>query len=46
MQRLNLSSSVQAMQYEMDRGVPVIQSEAVAGATKFTGGAGRGGKFS
>ncbi|KAK2859324.1 hypothetical protein Q5P01_003944 [Channa striata] len=38
-------SFTQAMQYEWDHGVPVIQSEAVSGATKFTTGAGRGGKF-
>ncbi|XP_054621246.1 enoyl-CoA hydratase EchA19 isoform X2 [Dunckerocampus dactyliophorus] len=35
-----------AMQYEVDNGAPVILSEAVAGATKFTTGAGRGGTFS
>ncbi|XP_051267477.1 probable enoyl-CoA hydratase [Dicentrarchus labrax] len=39
-------SFTQAMQYEIDHGVPVIQSEAVTGATRFTTGAGRGGKFS
>ncbi|KAF3703452.1 putative enoyl-CoA hydratase, mitochondrial [Channa argus] len=38
-------SFTQAMQYEFDHGVPVIQSEAVSGATKFTTGTGRGGKF-
>ncbi|XP_026220113.1 enoyl-CoA hydratase isoform X2 [Anabas testudineus] len=38
-------SFTQAMQYEFDRGIPVIQSEAVSGATRFTTGAGRGGKF-
>lgn len=43
---LTCLSSVQAMQYEIDHGVPVIQSEAVAGATRFTTGAGKGGKFS
>ncbi|XP_030254105.1 uncharacterized protein LOC115570025 [Sparus aurata] len=39
-------SFTQAMQYEIDHGVPVIPSEAVAGATRFTTGAGKGGKFS
>ncbi|KAM9337733.1 enoyl-CoA hydratase EchA19 [Symphorus nematophorus] len=39
-------SFTQAMQYEIDHGAPVILSEAVAGATRFTTGAGRGGKFS
>ncbi|XP_019745741.1 uncharacterized protein LOC109527949 isoform X5 [Hippocampus comes] len=39
-------SFAQAMQYEIDRGAPVILSEAVAGATRFTSGTGRGGKFS
>ncbi|KAM7390667.1 hypothetical protein PAMA_008723 [Pampus argenteus] len=39
-------SFTQAMQYEIDHGLPVIQSEAVTGATSFTAGAGRGGKFS
>uniref|UniRef100_UPI0037E7FF60 enoyl-CoA hydratase EchA19 n=1 Tax=Semicossyphus pulcher TaxID=241346 RepID=UPI0037E7FF60 len=39
-------SFTQAMQYEMDHGVPVILAEAVTGATRFTSGAGRGGKFS
>ncbi|XP_061661914.1 enoyl-CoA hydratase EchA19 isoform X1 [Syngnathoides biaculeatus] len=39
-------SFTQAMQDEMDHGVPVILSEAVAGATKFTKGTGRGGTFS
>ncbi|CAJ1082422.1 probable enoyl-CoA hydratase [Xyrichtys novacula] len=32
----------QAMQYEIDHGAPVIQAESVAGATRFTTGAGRG----
>lgn len=36
----------QAMQYEMDRGSPVVRGESVAGATRFTTGAGRGGTFS
>ncbi|XP_061821439.1 enoyl-CoA hydratase EchA19 isoform X1 [Nerophis lumbriciformis] len=40
------SSFTQAMQYEMDHGAPVILSEAIAGAAKFTTGAGRGGTFS
>lgn len=39
-------SFTQAMQYEIDTGVPVIQSESVAGATRFSSGTGRGGKFS
>ncbi|KAM4606115.1 enoyl-CoA hydratase EchA19 [Polymixia lowei] len=39
-------SFTQAMQYETDHGTPVIQSEAVAGATRFTSGTGKGGKFS
>lgn len=39
-------SFTQAMQYEIDHGIPVIQAEAVAGALKFTSGVGRGGKFS
>ncbi|XP_038581676.1 probable enoyl-CoA hydratase [Micropterus salmoides] len=39
-------SFTQAMQYEIDHGIPVIQSEAVNGATRFTAGAGRGGEFS
>ncbi|KAI2649185.1 Transposable element Tc1 transposase [Labeo rohita] len=40
------SSFTQAMQYEFDHGLPVIASEAVTGATKFSLGAGRGGTFS
>lgn len=36
----------QAMQYEMDHGSPVVQAESVAGATRFSTGAGRGGTFS
>ncbi|KAK5850138.1 hypothetical protein PBY51_014413 [Eleginops maclovinus] len=39
-------SFTQAMQYEMDHGIPVVQSEAVSGAARFTTGTGRGGKFS
>ncbi|XP_059182522.1 enoyl-CoA hydratase EchA19 [Centropristis striata] len=39
-------SFTQAMQFEIDHGSPVIPSEAVSGATRFTTGAGRGGKFS
>lgn len=35
----------QAMQYEMDHGSPVILTESVSGATRFTKGTGRGGKF-
>ncbi|XP_034718676.1 probable enoyl-CoA hydratase [Etheostoma cragini] len=38
-------SFTQAMQYEIEHGIPVIQSEAVTGATRFTTGAGKGGKF-
>ncbi|XP_024136425.1 probable enoyl-CoA hydratase echA14 isoform X2 [Oryzias melastigma] len=40
------SSFTQALQHEFDHGVPVIQEEAIRGATKFVGGEGRGGKFS
>lgn len=40
------SSFTQAMQYEFDHGLPVVVAEAVTGATKFSLGAGRGGKFS
>lgn len=36
----------QAMQYEMDNGIPVIIAEAVDGAAKFSSGVGRGGTFS
>lgn len=39
-------SFTQAMQYEMDHGIPVIQAEAIAGANKFSAGTGRGGTFS
>ncbi|XP_020497311.1 enoyl-CoA hydratase EchA19 isoform X2 [Labrus bergylta] len=42
----NAPSFTQAMQYEIDHGVPVIQAEAVAGATRFSTGEGRGGTFS
>lgn len=38
-------SFTQAMQYEVDNGGPVIQTESVAGATRFSSGSGRGGKF-
>lgn len=38
-------SFTQAMQYEIDNGLHVIQSESVAGATRFSSGVGRGGKF-
>ncbi|XP_067233266.1 enoyl-CoA hydratase EchA19 isoform X2 [Chanodichthys erythropterus] len=40
------SSFTQAMQYEIDHGLPVIPAEAVTGATKFSSGVGRGGTFS
>lgn len=40
------SVSVQAMQYEIDHGLPVVKSESVTGAARFSAGAGRGGKFS
>ncbi|XP_030625794.1 uncharacterized protein LOC115808527 [Chanos chanos] len=40
------ASFTEAMQYETDHGLPIIQAEAVAGATRFDSGAGRGGKFS
>ncbi|KAG7488721.1 hypothetical protein MATL_G00036630 [Megalops atlanticus] len=36
----------QAMQHEIDNGVPVIQAEATAGAHRFSSGTGRGGTFS
>nr|XP_055037718.1 enoyl-CoA hydratase EchA19 isoform X3 [Misgurnus anguillicaudatus] len=39
------TSFTQAMQYEMDHGIPVIQAEAITGATKFSSGTGRGGTF-
>ncbi|XP_055037717.2 enoyl-CoA hydratase EchA19 isoform X2 [Misgurnus anguillicaudatus] len=39
------TSFTQAMQYEMDHGIPVIQAEAITGATKFNSGTGRGGTF-
>ncbi|XP_060920102.1 enoyl-CoA hydratase EchA19 [Labrus mixtus] len=42
----NAPSFTQAMQYEIDHGVPVIKAEAVAGATRFSTGEGRGGTFS
>ncbi|XP_029955673.1 uncharacterized protein LOC115394490 isoform X2 [Salarias fasciatus] len=38
-------SFTQAMQYEVDLGLTVIQAESVPGAKKFTAGVGRGGKF-
>ncbi|XP_054893399.1 enoyl-CoA hydratase EchA19 isoform X1 [Poeciliopsis prolifica] len=38
-------SFTQAMQYEFDHGVQVIQSEAIPGAIQFSSGVGRGGKF-
>ncbi|XP_067108041.1 enoyl-CoA hydratase EchA19 isoform X1 [Osmerus mordax] len=34
-----------AMQYEAQQGAPVLRAEAVAGATSFTCGVGRGGRF-
>ncbi|KAM3593721.1 uncharacterized protein V6R79_020007 [Siganus canaliculatus] len=40
------TSFTQAMQYEFDHGIPVVKSESVPGATKFTTGVGKGGKFS
>ncbi|XP_010884097.2 2,3-dehydroadipyl-CoA hydratase [Esox lucius] len=39
-------SFIQAMQYEMDHGAPIIQAESVAGAARFSSGTGRGGTFS
>ncbi|XP_062841738.1 enoyl-CoA hydratase EchA19 [Trichomycterus rosablanca] len=39
------TSFTEAMQYETDHGFPVIPAEAVAGATRFSSGTGRGGKF-
>ncbi|XP_018596677.2 uncharacterized protein LOC108927711 [Scleropages formosus] len=39
------SSFSQAMQYEFDNGVEVIQVEAIAGANQFSAGVGRGGVF-
>lgn len=39
-------SFTQAMQYEIDHGIPVISAESISGAKKFTTGVGRGGKFS
>ncbi|KAJ0023040.1 hypothetical protein NQD34_015174, partial [Periophthalmus magnuspinnatus] len=36
----------QAMQFEVDRGLPVVPLESVAGASRFSSGAGRGGTFS
>ncbi|XP_077480506.1 enoyl-CoA hydratase EchA19 [Stigmatopora argus] len=39
------SSFTQAMQYEIDHGEPIILSEGVAGATKFTTGTGQEEKF-
>ncbi|CAN9506249.1 unnamed protein product [Ophioblennius macclurei] len=35
----------QAMQYEVDHGLTVIEAESIPGAKKFTSGVGRGGKF-
>lgn len=39
-------SFTQAMQYEFDHGVQVIQAEAIPGAIQFASGVGRGGTFS
>lgn len=39
-------SFTQAMQFEADHGFPVVPSESVAGAARFSSGVGRGGKFS
>ncbi|XP_072306693.1 enoyl-CoA hydratase EchA19 [Eucyclogobius newberryi] len=39
-------SFTQAMQFELDGGFPVVPAESVAGAGRFSSGAGRGGKFS
>lgn len=38
-------SFTQAMQYEIDYGIPVISAESIPGAKKFKAGVGRGGKF-
>ncbi|XP_028826362.1 uncharacterized protein LOC114784816 isoform X2 [Denticeps clupeoides] len=40
------ASFTHAMQYEFDQGAPIIEAEAIAGATRFSSGSGRGGKFS
>lgn len=40
------ASFTEAMQYEMDHGLPVIRAESVTGATRFSSGVGRGGEFS
>ncbi|KAL2085476.1 hypothetical protein ACEWY4_018796 [Coilia grayii] len=40
------NSFTEAMQYEIDHGLPVVRAESVAGATRFSSGVGRGGKFS
>lgn len=39
------TSFTQALQYETDFGLPIITAEAVPGATRFSSGTGRGGKF-
>ncbi|XP_022535808.2 probable enoyl-CoA hydratase isoform X1 [Astyanax mexicanus] len=39
------SSFTEAMQFEMDRGQPIIAAESVKGAGRFAAGTGRGGKF-
>ncbi|CAL9697838.1 unnamed protein product [Knipowitschia caucasica] len=38
-------SFTQALQFEVDHGLPVVPSESVAGAARFSSGAGRRGKF-
>lgn len=40
------ASFTEAMQHETDHGLPVIRAESVTGATRFSSGVGRGGKFS
>ncbi|XP_017308333.1 enoyl-CoA hydratase EchA19 isoform X1 [Ictalurus punctatus] len=40
------TSFTQAMQYETNYGLPIITAEAVPGATRFSSGIGRSGKFS
>ncbi|XP_054863172.1 enoyl-CoA hydratase EchA19 [Amphiprion ocellaris] len=39
------ASFTQAMQFEIDHGMPVISAESIPWAKKFTTGVGRGGKF-
>lgn len=38
-------SFTQAMQFETDHGFPIVPSESVSGASRFSAGEGRGGKF-